>query len=388
MKRNKILWFLLWILSLIGISFYGGAVSYGAFVALTLLPVVSYLYLFLVYFHFKLYQETQSKDMTCMQPMPYYFVLKNENHFGFASIRVKMFSDFSSVEKMPENPEYQLLPGEEFRYETKIICKYRGEYHIGVQEIILTDFLRIFHLRYKVSEALTAIVHPRMITLSSVYGLSQVTTLSPQSITSQKQEPDVLVRDYVKGDSLNKIHWKLSAREQTLKVRPDIGEGRQNVSLFLDRKRYSADMTDYLPLESQLLEMLLGISLFLVKQNIPVNAYYTDAQSPSKTITGLSDFEAFYTEISNLSFDADTDSGIGLEECLHAGVFGNTKVLICLFHALNDTLLRITEQIASRECKVFIYVVGTKCPQAYQNQSTPRRQIIPLPLGTEWEVML
>lgn len=388
MKRNKLLWLLLWIASLIGISFFGGAVSYGAFFALTFLPVISYLYLILVYSQFKIYQETQSRDITCMEPMPYYFVLKNESFFGFTSIRIKMFSDFSFIENIQEAQEYQLLPGEEFRYDTRVTCNYRGEYPIGVQEIILTDFLRLFHLRYRVAETLSVIVHPRIIDLPAIDNLSQVIAFSSQSTSSPKSEPDVVVRDYVAGDSLKKIHWKISARAQSLKVRPDIGEGRQKISVFLDKKRYSMEMPEYLPLESQLLEMFLSISLFFVKQNIPVNAFYQDTSLPPKTITKLQDFEAFYASLSALSFSSDSDTAIRLEESFRSGAFANTKVLICLLHTLNDALLQITERISSQECAVLIYLVGDRHPQTYQAQTSPRRQIIPLPMNERWEVML
>ena len=388
MKRNKLLWLILWIASLTGISFFGGAVSYGAFFALTFLPVISYLYLILVYSQFKIYQETQSRDITCMEPMPYYFVLKNESFFGFSSIRIKMFSDFSFVENIQESQEYQLLPQEEFRYETKVTCKYRGEYPIGVEEIILTDFLRLFHLRYKLSETLSVIVHPRIMDLPSMNGLSQLIAFSPQSTSSPKSEPDVVVRDYVTGDSLKKIHWKLSAKEQALKVRPDIGEGRQNISVYLDKKRYSMEMAEYLPIESQLLEMLLSISLFFVKRTIPVNAYFQDTPFPPATITGLQDFEAFYTLLSALSFSPDSHMAARLKESLHSKAFANTRLLICLLPALDDDLLQITEQISSQECTVLIYLIGAHNPQTYQAQTSPRRQIISLPMDERWEVML
>ena len=46
----------LWLLSLVAISFYGGAVSYGFFFGLTLVPVVSAVYLLAVYLRFKIYQ--------------------------------------------------------------------------------------------------------------------------------------------------------------------------------------------------------------------------------------------------------------------------------------------------------------------------------------------
>ena len=49
MRRNRIIWFCLWILSLVGISFYGGIISYGFFIAVTITPVFSLFYLPIFY---------------------------------------------------------------------------------------------------------------------------------------------------------------------------------------------------------------------------------------------------------------------------------------------------------------------------------------------------
>ena len=52
MRRNRIIWLCLWVLSIVGISIKGGAVTYGLFALLTLIPVISVLYLLTVYILF------------------------------------------------------------------------------------------------------------------------------------------------------------------------------------------------------------------------------------------------------------------------------------------------------------------------------------------------
>ena len=49
MKWRRGIVFLLWILSLVGISFFGGTISYGFFWAITFIPVISIVYLLFVY---------------------------------------------------------------------------------------------------------------------------------------------------------------------------------------------------------------------------------------------------------------------------------------------------------------------------------------------------
>ncbi|MDE6213885.1 MAG: hypothetical protein K2M70_10480, partial [Lachnospiraceae bacterium] len=120
----------LWVLSLAAISYYGGAVSYGIFWGITFIPVISLIYLIFVYFNLRILQQIESRNMICGQPMPYFFVLQNDSFCVFASISVNLFSSFSSVEDLPGDTEYELLPGDKYAFETKLTCKYRGEYEV------------------------------------------------------------------------------------------------------------------------------------------------------------------------------------------------------------------------------------------------------------------
>lgn len=115
-----------WILSLVGISFYGGAVSYGIFFGITLLPFLSFFYIFCVLLRYKIYQEIVSRNIVCGQSVPYYFVLQNEDRFAFSGIKIYFLSDFSYIEKLPERITYELLPGDKYQYETSFVCKYWG----------------------------------------------------------------------------------------------------------------------------------------------------------------------------------------------------------------------------------------------------------------------
>ena len=52
--------------------------------------------------------------MVCGEAVPYFFVLQNEDHFAYTGISVRLFSDFSYVEELPGDREYELLPGEKY----------------------------------------------------------------------------------------------------------------------------------------------------------------------------------------------------------------------------------------------------------------------------------
>ena len=185
----------LWLLSLVSISFYGGAVSYGFFFGVTFVPVVAAIYLLCVYFRFKIYQKLESRNVVCGQPVPYFFVLQNDDHFAFTSVGVRLFSSFSSVEKLPDGTSYELLPGDRYTFETKLVCKYRGEYEVGVKEIVITDFLRLFQVSYRVPETIRALVMPRVVQVDELQCIADIQALLQRETYRAQTEPDVVVRE-------------------------------------------------------------------------------------------------------------------------------------------------------------------------------------------------
>ena len=105
MRIRRIILILLWILSLVGISFYGGPVSYGFFAAVTFTPAVSLFYTLFVLFRFKIYQELSTKNVSAGTVSGFYITLQNEDFFTHSGVKVNFFSPFSSINGMDENTE-------------------------------------------------------------------------------------------------------------------------------------------------------------------------------------------------------------------------------------------------------------------------------------------
>lgn len=385
MKMRRWILLGLWVLSLTVISFYGGPVSYGFFFGITLLPVISLIYLAFVYHSFKLHQKIESRNIVCGQPTPYYFVLQNDSHFAFSSVSVKLFSSFSYVEELPGNIAYELLPKDKFLYETKLVCRYRGEYEVGVKEITITDFFRLFSLRYAVPSTIKALVLPRLVQVEALNSITDLSALLQKETLSLETEPDVIVRDYMEGDALKQIHWKATAREQTLKVRNRIGEEKQGISIFCDTRRYDQDIKKYLPLENKLLETLLALGLFFAEKDMAFTACYGQGSVIKHRVAGIKDFDSFYTKTANIVFEEEAEPDRTLLQILSEGTLADSKVVFCVLHTLNDTVLEITEQLTASGVIVVIYLITEENVEELVKQNSLRRRIIVIPVEAQLE---
>lgn len=385
MRKRRLGLLGLWILSLTAISFYGGAVSYGFFFGITLLPVISLVYLALVYWRFRIYQKVESRNMVCGQPMPYFFVLQNDDYCPFASISVRLFSSFSYVEKLPDDTEYELLPGDKYTYETKLVCKYRGEYEVGVKEIMVTDFFRLFKFTYRIPGTIKAIVQPKVTRLAALNSIGNLSVLLQRDTSLADTEPDVVVRDYIAGDALKQIHWKATAREQKLKIRNRTGEEKQGIALFCDTKRYSRHRKEYLPVENKLLEIMLALGIFLAEKNMAFTAYYGQNGMTKKRVDGIGDFDSFYEGMSRVIYSDDENFMQTLTYALEKNIISENRVIFCVLHELTEELMRMTAKMAESGILVVLYVVTEANLEEYLRQSNERRKIIVISVEAELE---
>lgn len=388
MRTRRVIFLLLWMLSLVGISFYGGAISYGFFFGLSLIPIISLIYLFFVHERFRIYQEIGCREVVCGQEMPYFFVLQNGDYCAFASVSVRLFPELSYVEQLPDDREFELLPGERCTFETNLVCRYRGEYEVGVKEVRITDFFRIFSLRYKLPSTIKALVLPRVIHVCNVNGIPEVVSLARRDSLFLQSEPDVTVRDYIAGDALKQIHWKATAREQKLKTRNRIGEEKNGISIFMDTGRYANNPYEYLPLENQMLEVVLALGFFFAERQMPFSLHWEQNEVQTGNVQGIAQFDALYQQMSRVIFWEDHDVGNLLGQLMEGGKLTDSKIVIGVLHEIDDVVNGWTQQLTSCGATVVLYLVTNENAEDFLRQNTTRRRIIVVPTKAELEGVL
>ncbi len=388
MKRNRIVFAALWLLSLAGISFYGGAVSYGFFFCMTLIPAVCLLYLLAVYFCFHIYQEIGQRDVVSSQPVSYYFVLQNESFFAFAGLGVSLFSDLSYVEDIPDGMEFELLPGDRYPFHTRLVCKYRGEYEVGVKEIAVRDFLRLFSVRYRNPGTIKALVKPRIPVLSGLRTLPEALEYARRENRLARDWPDSSARDYLPGDPLKRIHWGATAREGKLKTREEYGEEKEGIVLFLDTRRYGTDRAAYLALENRMLEIVLALGMVFARENLPFSFFCGQRQPRFLQVERMPDFDVLYEQMCELAFDPQDDADVMLEALRESGRLNGCRIVIGVLHRLSSAALGLADRLAREGTLTVFYLTGAREAGEPVPQSAPLRRIVEIPVEAELEGLL
>lgn len=387
MKRNRIILSLLWILSVVGISFYGGPVTYGFFIMMTMIPVLSYGYLFAVRFRFSIYQRLEGKTFVSNHAIPFYFTLQNEDWFAFASVRVHFYSDFSSVLDLKDGEECELLPEDEITRDTTLICKYRGTYMVGIRSVEITDFLRLFRMTYKNPEPLEVTINPQTVTLAELRSVNLSRVLS-REYPAGRSVPDLTVRDYIPGDDRRRIHWKATARTNQLMTRLETGEEQQNISIILSTCRYSSKQAEYLPTENRMLEIALALSRYFVLQGIPVRAYHRADTPVDTAVNDNASFASYYELLCRISFfPTEKDKLLFDSLCSAESVLSGRAAFLILarWTGAAEDFVRL---LNANGVSVVVYLVSDSSADLPNGLTLPRTEIVTVSPDVKLEEVL
>lgn len=357
MLISRIVWVILFILSLVGITLYGGPISYGFLLLMILIPIVSIIYLLFVYFCFKIYQSKDVVRPVVGEAVPFHFRLMDEFFFAFAGIRVKFFKSFSSIEGLDDESEYELIPGQGVNLDTKLVCKYRGNYEVGIKTVEVQDFFRLLRFSYHNPETMRVDVIPRIVRLEGIKCLDQVSVL--QDNQNQNIFPDVLVREYMSGDDIRQINWKVSSHVGKLMVRKQIDEEKQGIGIIVDSRRYSDNQRDYLPIENKMLEAAIAISLYFANKQTPVATFVGSEDVRRVNVNRLEDFDDYYEAISGINFSKVQPGGKNMFDFLmtESGLY-ECKMVFFITKKLSDDVTELCKTLRTNNVYVQICLVN------------------------------
>lgn len=130
------------------------------------------------------------------------------------------------------------LTGENMQYEVPLANSLCGEVRIACKEAAVRDLLNLFRLRVQKFPEIRMIVYPRKVNLQ--VELSQMTIGAPKSegMMQNRKGNDLSeifdIREYVPGDDIRSIHWKLSSKTENLILREASDPSHYNVVLLPD----------------------------------------------------------------------------------------------------------------------------------------------------------
>ncbi len=347
----------LFVLALVGISFFGGPVPYIFLWLTVLVPLFCALYICYVIFSLRIYQKTDGRFMVSSTPSDFYITLNNEGLISFSSVRMVFYSSFSSVTGLDDSIVYELPPHTSVTRRTQLLCRYRGEYLVGVKEIIVKDFLGLFTVRYRIKEPLSAVVSPATIRLEGLKSMDEIPSADRDSLIN-RTEPDIPVREYMPGDDIRLLHYKASAVMQKPMVRERTGVEKNSVAIIMEAGRHGVLPEEYLPAEDRIIGSTLALSLYYAERNIPADVFYRTDRVARETLSCRNDYEKLYEVMRSYVFRDAGDTDRLLDELYISGSAAGYRMLIFILHDIDAAKLDLINKLNVSRAPVRIYSVS------------------------------
>lgn len=169
-----------------------------------------------------------------------------------------LFGGDDAVNRM----QFALAPKEETGFGLNIAMPHIGVYHGGIRNVEMWDWFGLFHTRVPAEGEFEVFVRPKVRPLEELWESEIVDTESMRDTRTVVMGgmDYVGVREYVRGDSMKQIHWKLSAHSLGYMTKLQESSREIDYAVILDFAAEKTEDTETLmDLQDALIETALSI---------------------------------------------------------------------------------------------------------------------------------
>lgn len=239
-----------------------------------------------------------------------------------------------------------------------VVLNRRGYYKLGQIEINIKDVFNLYSFKKKFINKTSLLIFPEVIELSNF------------RITTGFQPGELLInntafldinrtknlRDYIEGDSVKSIHWKLSAKVDAPIIKEYESRVDTNVVIFIDNhfEALEKDVDRYL--EDRQVDIALSISNYCLNQNIEVNLYTQEETNITEIKgAGKSDLKLFLENLAKFSSNGRYAITSLIENKLETIQKGSSVIIVTT--RLDKSLGSVCIQLKIRQLNPIIAIV-------------------------------
>ena len=307
MKVKKFFVFLL-LLSFILALTYGGVLFYYIFYATLFTLIANGIYIYLINAYIEIEIIFEADYLYAGDTADCTTILKCDLYLPVPYIEIK--SEVFKVAFTEYTAQLISLTAEESQWiKNRIIFHKRGIYNLGKVDLKIRDVFNVLEIRKSFYTKDSVKVYPR---------IYEIVNLTPggkdvfrESIDFKGNNEDQFtikdVREYRQGDSLKKIHWKLSARYGELYVKNSESISGEQTVIFVDLNKKNNDYDAYGVYEEKVVDIAISIINTLWKKDIQTKVYINSKQPREFNILGKEDFNDLLEYFINQESDSELD---------------------------------------------------------------------------------
>ena len=284
--------------------------------------------------------------------------------FAFRVEAVFCISDMFNETTTKAVRTLSLSPKETVELDFSAQFEHIGSYEVGLQKIIVSDFLGLFSKSIIHEHAHSVLVTPKLHEIGGIDFSNDAETESAKAAKSVIADSMdyAYVRDYVPGDPLKTIHWKLSSRNPQGSYYTRLFERYTlpGVSIILDFCAPNADVSTltYPQLFDAVVESGLSIARYARRCGFDTRIMFLDSEGQKQVLTGREqeDLCAIVGKMGAMARD-DTQENAAADLMLEQAQdkSGDNNIVVCTAN-IEPELISAVLDVRSR--RRFPYLIG------------------------------
>ena len=233
-RRRRLALYLVIVLSIAAGLFTGRAMFFSVVYVSVILLIISWVWVWTSLRGLQIGRQTRSRRTEVGSTFVEKFIIGNRSIFP------KLWIELEDKTTLPLHNIGHVVPPLGFRqqhqWQVQTPCLLRGEYQLGPMRLMSGDSFGLFYIERNIEGTERAIVYPASVEIDRFMIPAGALTggEAQRQITQHVTTNAVGVRDYVSGDTINRIHWRTTARRGKLSVKEFEIDPMVDIWLFVD----------------------------------------------------------------------------------------------------------------------------------------------------------
>lgn len=308
MTKDKLIYLAVIVISGVFFILYRDPLSFILFLLILALPIMLLILAIAMRLGIRINVETGSGVCTCDQKAKIGVVISNYSILPVSQIKV--FARYKNrFFKQYDNSEFNFFapPLSKNRYEIEIESRHAGKIDVLFKKARVMDYFGVFSIPIRIKKEVSVSFLPKIHAVEP--SLSKNNHLASESNLYSKHKPGddpsevFAIRDYVDGDKLSRVHWKLTSKQDKYMVK-DYSLLINEAVMILPELVFGEGKQVNLDLIDGVLEVAFSLShVFTERSTLHCVGYYNMQAQKVLThkITDLDELYSAFGEIFNAS---------------------------------------------------------------------------------------
>jgi len=276
-------------------------------------------FVYLVMLRKRLTYEEISDLSNCLRETEVDFIVRLKNGTPLVCPRLEPYfyiSDIFGGDDTVTSEVVTLAPREERKFDFSVRFDHIGTYSAGIRRIVVFDLIGLFSYTIENSKRHKVSVSPKLFDVEKLRISNTSLTESERMIVPITSDgADYTgVREYVWGDPIKTIHWKLSARSESYLTKQFESYGTVGVTVILDFFSPKYDTDTLMSVFDAVVESGLSVGNYARENGMEYEIVYTNKQGEKKKFSKApgEDFADIIEDMPRISTSSGSGSGTKL----------------------------------------------------------------------------